>query len=83
MLHIYQIHCGRTSQLTSEDASPKLTRSQIRDMQSIAGLTLYYARLINSTIIVIVNDYSQQQANVTEKKRHQNSNALPISINIS
>ena len=53
-------HCGHKSQEANEDKSPRLTSDQIRDIQSIAGATSHHARLIDSTIVVAANDFSQQ-----------------------
>ena len=53
-------------QMAEEDTSPKLTKEQITLLQQIIGVFLYYARAIDSTILVTLSDLAAQQTQATE-----------------
>jgi hypothetical protein len=60
---------GQTVQLAPSDLSPLLDKAGIHRVQQISGLFLYYSRGCDPTIIVALNEISNQQAAPTEKTR--------------
>jgi hypothetical protein len=48
------------------DDLPKLDKDQITHLQQIIGVFLYYARAINSTILVTLSDLAAQQTQASE-----------------
>jgi hypothetical protein len=60
---------GAKIQLASNDISPLLDKLGIRRVQQISGLFLYYSRGCDPTIIVALNEISNNQAAPTEKTR--------------
>ena len=60
---------GQKLQLANTDLSPLLDKAGIQRVQQIAGLFLYYSRGCDPTIIVALNEISNQQAAPTEKTK--------------
>jgi hypothetical protein len=60
---------GAKIQLASNDMSPLLDKLGIRRVQQISGLFLYYSRGCDPTIIVALNEISNNQAAPTEKTK--------------
>ena len=56
---------GQKVQLTSTDLSPLLDKLGIKRVQQISGLFLYYSRSCDPTIIVALNEISNNQASPT------------------
>jgi hypothetical protein len=58
---------GASVQYTApEDTSAPLDKQGIKRIQEIVGVLLYYARAIDNTMLVALNDISSAQANGTE-----------------
>lgn len=51
--------------MNSVDNTPKLNPDQIKIIQSIVRIILYYIRIIDSSIVVAVNDFLQQKNTAT------------------
>ena len=51
---------------TAPDTSPKLDKAGIKNVQAIVGVFLYYARAIDNTMMVALNDIAASQAQATE-----------------
>ena len=51
------------------DTSPDLNKEQTKQVQSIVGSLLYYARGIDSTMLPASNQIGTQQAQPTEKDK--------------
>jgi hypothetical protein len=60
---------GAKVQLASTDITPLLDKLGIHRVQQISGLFLYYSRGCDPTIIVALNEISNNQAAPTEKTR--------------
>ena len=61
-------HYGKAVQLTDpiDDSSP-LTPTKIRKVQEIAGVILYYAHPVESTLLVALNTIRSQQSKAAKK----------------
>jgi hypothetical protein len=57
---------GQKIQLATSDLSPLLDKAGIKRVQQISGLFLYYSRSCDPTIIVALNEISNNQARPTE-----------------
>jgi hypothetical protein len=57
---------GQKIQLANADLSPLLDKAGIKRVQQISGLFLYYSRSCDPTIIVALNEISNNQASPTE-----------------
>jgi hypothetical protein len=57
---------GPQTQLASTDISPLLDKLGIKRVQQISGLFLYYSRCCDPTIIVALNEISNNQASPTK-----------------
>jgi hypothetical protein len=57
---------GQKIQLANSDLSPLLDKAGIKRVQQISGLFLYYSRSCDPTIIVALNEISNNQASPTE-----------------
>jgi len=64
---------GTRQYATTPDTSPLLPTTEIKNIQSINGSFLYYARALDSTMLVGLNEISRQQAKPTQttKKKCQ------------
>jgi hypothetical protein len=54
-------------QMAETDDSPKLSKEQITLLQQIIGVYLFYARAIDSTMIVTLSDLAAQQTQASEQ----------------
>ena len=62
-----EVQYGRKIQLTEPaDTSPPLSKDDIKRLQQIIGTLLYYARAVDSTMLVTLSDLSSAQAHGTE-----------------
>ena len=62
-----EVQYGRKIQLTEPaDTSPPLSKDDIKRLQQIIGTLLYYARAVDSTMLVALSDLSSAQAHGTE-----------------
>jgi hypothetical protein len=53
-------------QMAEKDNTPKLNKDKITLLQQIIGVYLYYARAINSTLLVTLSDLAAQQTQASE-----------------
>ena len=60
---------GQKLQLATTDLTPLLDKAGIHRVQQISGLFLYYSRGCDPTIIVALNEISNQQAAPTEQTK--------------
>jgi hypothetical protein len=56
---------GQKIQYATTDQSPALNAKETQQIQAIAGTFLYYARAVDSTILVALNEIANQQAKPT------------------
>lgn len=56
---------SRTQRPVMDDHSPILPPDQIKVVQQVVGSLLYYARVVDSTLLVPLNSLGQQQSNAT------------------
>mmetsp|Transcript_6798 Transcript_6798/g.12795 ORF Transcript_6798/g.12795 Transcript_6798/m.12795 type:complete len:338 (-) Transcript_6798:2268-3281(-) len=57
---------GAKIQYASNDTSPACTANEKLQIQKITGTLLYYARAVDPTMLVALNDISHEQANPTK-----------------
>jgi len=70
------IQYGRNQQQPNEDeTSPKLGPDGKKHIQRITGKFLYYARAIDHTMLVALNELGRQQANPTRENYGSRNNA--------
>jgi hypothetical protein len=50
-----------------EDVSPPLLKEETKYVQAVAGTLLYYARAVNTTIIMALSSIATKQANPTQE----------------
>jgi len=55
-----------TQQITTTDGSPAATSIQIKRLQEIIGVLLYYARMVDMTLLVSISTIASQQSQATE-----------------
>jgi hypothetical protein len=60
---------GQKVQYATDDTSPLLDARDTQEIQAIAGTFLYYARAVDSTILVALNEIASQQAKPTKLTR--------------
>ena len=66
---------GRKIQYAKKlDESPRLTQEDTRFIQQVTGTFLYYARAVDSTMLVALSAIAAQQANPTEETMRKRSN---------
>jgi hypothetical protein len=58
---------GEKTQYATKDETPPLTAKQCLTIQKVKGSVLYYARAVDPTVLMPLNDIATEQANVTEK----------------
>jgi hypothetical protein len=62
--------------MAKTDDSPKLDQEEIKLLQQIIGVFLYYARAIDSTLLVTLSDLSAQQTQATEMTKQKANQML-------
>jgi len=67
------IHYGAKVQETITDDTPPLDIAEITKIQCITGICLFYTCMIDSTIVVAVNDIGQQQSTGTQLTKIRSS----------
>jgi hypothetical protein len=60
------VYSSKAPQMAETDDSPKLDKDQITHLQQIIGVFLYYARAIDSTILVTLSNLAAQQTQASE-----------------
>jgi hypothetical protein len=58
---------GTKTQYTTKDETPPLTAQQFLTLQKVKGSVLYYARAVDPTVLMPVNDIATKKTKVTEK----------------
>jgi hypothetical protein len=58
---------GAKTQYTMKDETPPLTPKQYLTIQKVTGSVLYYARAVDPTVLMPLNDIATEQTKATEK----------------
>jgi hypothetical protein len=58
---------GAKTQYATKDETPPLTPKQCLKIQKVTGSVLYYARTVDPTVLMPLNDIATEQTKVTEK----------------
>jgi hypothetical protein len=58
---------GAKTQYATKDETPKLTAQQCLKIQKVTGSVLYYARAVDPTVLMSLNDITTEQTKATEK----------------
>jgi hypothetical protein len=58
---------GAKTQLDTRDITPPLTAHQCLTIQKVTGSALYYARAVDPTVLMQINDIATEQTKATEK----------------
>jgi hypothetical protein len=56
------------TQYTTKDETPPLTAQQCLKIQKVTGSVLYYARAVDPTVLIPLNDIAMEQNKATEKR---------------
>jgi hypothetical protein len=60
---------GAKTQYATKDETPPLTAKQCLTIQKVTGSVLYYARAVEPTVLMLLNDIATEQTKVMEKHR--------------
>jgi hypothetical protein len=60
---------GAKTQYATTDETPPLTAQQCLTIQKVTGSVLYYARAVDPTVLMPLNDIATEQTKATEKRR--------------
>jgi hypothetical protein len=67
---------GANTQYETKDETPPLTATQCLTIQKVTGSVLYYARAVDPTVLMPLNDIATEQTKATEKNAgHHESTA--------
>jgi hypothetical protein len=58
---------GAKTQYATKDETPSLTAKQCLTIQKVTGSVLYYARAVDPTVLMPLNDIATEQTKATEK----------------
>jgi hypothetical protein len=58
---------GANTQYATKDETPPLTAKQCLTIQKVNGSVLYYARSVDPTVLMPLNDITKEQTKATEK----------------
>jgi hypothetical protein len=58
---------GAKTQYVTKDETPSLTSKQFLTIQKVTGSVLYYARAVDPTVLMPLNDIAMEQTKATEK----------------
>jgi hypothetical protein len=64
---------GAKTQYATKDETPPLTAQQCLTIQKVTGSVLYYARAVDPTVLMPLNNIATEQTKVTEKRKHPRS----------
>jgi hypothetical protein len=64
--YVTPIYCAKT-QYANRDETPLLSAKQFTNIQNIAGSVLFYARAVDPTVLMPLNDLSIEQTKATGK----------------
>jgi hypothetical protein len=67
---------GANTQYATKDETPPLTAQQCLTIQKVTGSLLYYARAVDPTVLVPLNDIATEQTKVTEKTQAATNHLL-------
>jgi hypothetical protein len=62
-MHVY----GATAQYATQDETPPLTAKQFLNIQKVTGSVLYYARAVDPTFLMPLNDIATEQTTANYK----------------
>jgi hypothetical protein len=65
---------GAKTQYATQDETPPLTAKQCLNIQKVTGSVLYYARAVDPTVLMPLNEISTEQTKSTEKNKRQLTN---------
>jgi hypothetical protein len=57
---------GANTQYTTKDETSPLTAQQCLTIQKVTGSVLYYARAVNPTVLIPLNDIATEKTKATE-----------------
>jgi hypothetical protein len=60
---------GARTQYSTRDETPPLTAQQCLTIQKVTGSLLYYARAVDPSVIMPLNDIATEQTEAKEKKQ--------------
>jgi hypothetical protein len=58
---------GAKTQYATKDETPPITAKQCLTIQKVTGSILYYARAVDTTMLMLLNDIATEQTKATEK----------------
>jgi hypothetical protein len=64
--YVTPVH-GAKTQYATKDETPPLTDKQCLNIQKVTGSVLYYARAVDPTVLMPLNDIATEQTKATEK----------------
>jgi hypothetical protein len=67
---------GAKTQYATKDKTPPLTAQQCLTIQKVTGSVLYYARAVDPTVLMPLNDIATEQTKVTEKTQDATNQLL-------
>jgi hypothetical protein len=69
---------GAKTQYATKDETPPLTAQQCLTIQKVTGSVLNYARAVDPTVVMPLNDISTEQTKATEKRKQPRINCWII-----
>jgi hypothetical protein len=60
---------GAKTQYVTKDKTPPLAAQQCLTIQKVTGSVLYYARAVDPTVLMLLNDIATEQTKATEKSQ--------------
>jgi hypothetical protein len=60
---------GAKTQYAAKDETPQLTAQQCITVQKVIGSIMCYARAVDPTVLMPLNDIATEQTNATEKRK--------------
>jgi hypothetical protein len=67
---------GEKTKYATKDETPPLTAKQCLNIQKVTGSVLYYARAVEPTVLMLLNDIATEQTQETEKTQATTSQLL-------
>jgi hypothetical protein len=67
---------GAKTQYATKDETPPLTAQQCLTIQKVTGSVLYYARAVDPTVLMPLNDIATEQTKATEKMQEATNQML-------
>jgi hypothetical protein len=67
---------GAKTQYATKDETPPLTAQKCLTIQKVTGSVLYYARAVDPTVLMPLNDIAMEQTKVTEKTQDATNQML-------